>query len=57
MLATISDWMSDTASSVNQTVSLVAGLIYVNEENYIDALKTCHQGRSLEQMALCVQVR
>lgn len=55
-LATISDWLSDAASSANPMVSLVAGLIYVNEENYIDALKACHQGRSLEQMALCVQV-
>mmetsp|Transcript_35063 Transcript_35063/g.99403 ORF Transcript_35063/g.99403 Transcript_35063/m.99403 type:complete len:290 (-) Transcript_35063:171-1040(-) len=55
-LSTIGDWLSDTASSANPMVSLVAGLIYVNEENYIDALKACHQGRSLEQMALCVQV-
>lgn len=55
-LATVADWMSDVASSQNAMVSLVAGLVYVAEENFIDALKACHQGRSLEQMALCVQV-
>ena len=56
-LAAVSDWMADTASSQNAVVALVAGLVFVAEENYIDALKACHQGRSLEQMALCVQVR
>jgi hypothetical protein len=55
-LATIADWLSDAASNANPLVSIVAGFIYCGEENYIDALKACHHGRSLEQMALCVQV-
>uniref|UniRef100_A0A7S1T9E3 Coatomer subunit epsilon n=1 Tax=Tetraselmis chuii TaxID=63592 RepID=A0A7S1T9E3_9CHLO len=55
-LVTIADWLSDAASNANPLVSIVAGFIYCGEENYIDALKACHHGRSLEQMALCVQV-
>jgi hypothetical protein len=55
-LVTVTDWMSDSTSSQNAMVSLIAGLVYVAEENFTDALKACHQGRSLEQMALCVQV-
>lgn len=46
-------WASNPSS--DPTSLLMAGLIYTLEENYVDALKCCHSGRSLEMMALCVQ--
>mmetsp|Transcript_30813 Transcript_30813/g.79615 ORF Transcript_30813/g.79615 Transcript_30813/m.79615 type:complete len:290 (-) Transcript_30813:143-1012(-) len=55
-LSTITDWLADPASNANPLVSIVAALVYCSEENYIDALRACHHGRSLEQMALSVQV-
>ena len=47
-LSTLSEWLSDPASSNSATVLLVAGIIYANEGNYVEALKACHTGLSLE---------
>jgi hypothetical protein len=53
VLATLSEWLSDPATSANVTILLVAGLIYTNEENYVEALRAVHGGHNLE---MCVPV-
>lgn len=55
-VSTIAEWLEDPACSGNATVLLIAGMIYAREENYIDALKCCHTGVTLEMMALSVQI-
>lgn len=47
-VATISDWMQDAACNRNPLVLLVAGTIYAQEGNYVEALKACHGHQSLE---------
>lgn len=49
-------WLADPACASNPTVLLVAGLLYALEGDYVEALRACHGGASLEMMALCVQV-
>ncbi|GFR49642.1 hypothetical protein Agub_g11692 [Astrephomene gubernaculifera] len=56
VLATLQDWLSDSACNRNTTVLLVAGMIHAHEGNYPEALKCCHGSNSLELQALCVQV-
>lgn len=48
VLVTIHDWLADPATAHNTTVLLVAGLIFTNEEDYVEALKALHGGESLE---------
>ncbi|EFJ49020.1 epsilon-COP [Volvox carteri f. nagariensis] len=56
VLATLQDWLSDSACNRNTTVLLVAGMIHAQEGNYPEALKCCHGSTNLELQALCVQV-
>jgi coatomer protein complex subunit epsilon len=56
VLATISDWLQEPAYKNNAGVMLVVGLIYAAEENYVEALRACHGGLSLELRALSVQL-
>ena len=48
ILATLASWVVDPACAGNATTLTVAGLIYTSEENYVEALKACHTGLSLE---------
>jgi Coatomer epsilon subunit len=50
-LATLQGWLDDPTSSHNATVCPIAGIIYANEKNYVEALKACHAGTSLEMYA------
>lgn len=45
---TLQQWLDDQAVNSNATVLLVAGIIYANEEKFVEALKACHTGLSLE---------
>lgn len=56
ILSTLGEWLADSACNRNPTVLLIAGTIYAHEGNYVEALKACHTGLSLELMALCVQI-
>lgn len=47
-VATVAEWVDDVACNRNPTVLLVAGLVYANEANYVEALKACHSGLTLE---------
>ncbi|KAK9810168.1 hypothetical protein WJX72_005996 [[Myrmecia] bisecta] len=56
VLSTIADWLADPACNGNSMVLLIAGIIYTHEGNYVEALKACHTGISLEILALSVQL-
>lgn len=47
-LATVADWLADPTCASNATTAVVAGTIYISEEDYVAALKACHHGSSLE---------
>ena len=51
VLATLAEWQADPATASNVTVLLVAGLIYTNLENYVEALRAVHGGHNLEMCA------
>lgn len=44
----VAAWMGDLSCSSNPTVLTVAGLVHMLEDNYVEALKCCHSGQSLE---------
>ncbi|KAL3156931.1 hypothetical protein ABBQ38_001193 [Trebouxia sp. C0009 RCD-2024] len=56
ILSTIQDWAQEPSYKNNATVLLVVGLIYAAEDNYVEALRACHTGISLELRALAVQL-
>lgn len=55
-LETVGTLLADPICNNNPHVLLIAGLIYSQEGNYVEALKACHSGLSLEMSALCVEV-
>lgn len=56
VLSTLAEWVADPACSGNATALTVAGIIYANEGNDVEALKACHSGMSLEMCALGLQL-
>lgn len=44
----VGQWVSDPICNTNPHVILVAGLIYAQAGNYVEALKACHTGQTLE---------
>ena len=48
MLETLASWVADPACTGNAMTLTIAGIIYTNEGNYVEALKACHTGLSLE---------
>ena len=48
VLAQVASWLTDMSCTNNATVLLVAGLVFLLEENYVEALKCCHSGLNLE---------
>lgn len=50
-MATLASWVADPACAGNATTLTIAGIIYTNEEDCVEALKACHTGLSLE---MCV---
>lgn len=47
-LEAVAGWLADPTATSNPTVLLVAGLLFALEENYVEALKACHGGGSME---------
>ena len=47
-METLGSWVADPACAGNAMTLTVAGIIYTNEGNYVEALKACHTGLSLE---------
>jgi coatomer protein complex subunit epsilon len=58
-VSTVAEWIADPACAGNAMTLLVAGMIYANEGNYVEALKSCHTGLNLEMCgpgrAACAQ--
>ena len=48
ILSTVQEWAQEPSYRNNATVLLVIGLIYAAEDNYVEALRACHTGVSLE---------
>uniref|UniRef100_A0A0C9RGV8 Coatomer subunit epsilon n=1 Tax=Wollemia nobilis TaxID=56998 RepID=A0A0C9RGV8_9CONI len=55
-LSSLKEWLSDSAISNNPVLKLVAGTIYIYEQDYNEALKHTHSGGTLELCALTVQI-
>ena len=51
LLNTLTDWVADPTCQGNAMTLTVAGIVFANEEKYVEALKACHTGLSLE---MCV---
>jgi hypothetical protein len=51
-LSVIQGWMEDPFSNANPTACLIAGMIYANEGNRVEALKACHGPNS--SLEMCV---
>ena len=51
VVSTLVDWVADPSCAGNATTLTVAGIIYANEGNDVEALKACHSGLSLEMCA------
>ena len=48
--------MEDSSANTNPTLQLMAGYIYAYEQDYDKALRAVHNGYSLEQLALHIQI-
>lgn len=55
-LSSLKEWLSDAVISNNPVLKLIAGTIYVHEQDYNEALKHTHSGGTLELYALNVQI-
>lgn len=55
-LSSLKEWLSDAAISNNPVLKLVAGTMYMYEQDYIEALNQTHSGGTLELYALNVQI-
>lgn len=53
-LEQISSWLADPSYANNSTVLTIIGLIYALEGNYVEALRACHSGTSLEMYVVVV---
>jgi coatomer protein complex subunit epsilon len=45
---TVGTLLADPICNNNPHVQLIGGIIYSQEGNYVEALKACHSGASLE---------
>ncbi|GLJ35393.1 hypothetical protein SUGI_0711820 [Cryptomeria japonica] len=55
-ISSLKEWLSDGVISNNPVLKLVAGTIYMHEQDYNEALKHTHSGGTLELNALNVQI-
>ncbi|KAK9156181.1 hypothetical protein Sjap_003661 [Stephania japonica] len=55
-IASLKEWLSDAAIGSNPVLRLVAGIIYMHEQDYNEALKHTHAGGTMELHALNVQI-
>ncbi|KMZ68582.1 Coatomer subunit epsilon-1 [Zostera marina] len=52
----LQEWLGDAAIGSNPTLRLIAGIIYIHEKDYSEALKHTHSGGTMELNALNVQI-
>ncbi|CAN1226311.1 Coatomer subunit epsilon-1 [Linum grandiflorum] len=56
VIASLKEWLADSAIGNNAILKLIAGIIFMNEEDYNEALKHTHAGGTMELHALNVQI-
>ena len=56
VVSTLTAWVADPSCAGNATTLAVAGIIYANEGNDVEALKACHSGLSLEMYVSLARV-
>lgn len=47
-MVTLKQWMADGVAANNSTLQVIAGIIYLCEQNYEEAMKCLHQSNSVE---------
>ncbi|KAL2341612.1 hypothetical protein Fmac_009552 [Flemingia macrophylla] len=55
-IASLKDWLADPAIGSNATLRLVAGLVFLHENDFNEALKYTNAGGTMELHALNVQI-
>lgn len=55
-IGSLQEWLSDAAIGSNPTLRLIAGIIYMHEKDYSEALKHTNSGGTMELNALNVQI-
>ncbi|KAG6594404.1 coatomer subunit epsilon-1-like [Cucurbita pepo subsp. pepo] len=55
-IASLHEWLSDPAIGNNPTLRLIAGIIFMHEQDYNEALKHTNAGGTMELHALNVQI-
>ncbi|KAJ4745697.1 Coatomer protein epsilon subunit family protein [Rhynchospora pubera] len=56
VISTLKDLLADAALATNPTLRLIAGTIFLHEQDYNEALKYTHPGGTLDLHALNVQI-
>ncbi|KAE8723422.1 Coatomer subunit epsilon-2 [Hibiscus syriacus] len=56
IIASLKEWLADPAIGNNATLRLIAGIIFMHEEDYSEALKHTNAGGTMELHALNVQI-
>ncbi|KAF5782901.1 putative coatomer, epsilon subunit, tetratricopeptide-like helical domain superfamily [Helianthus annuus] len=56
VISSIREWLSDAAIGNNPILRLIAGIIFMHEQDYNEALKHTHAGGTMELNALNVQI-
>ncbi|XP_073003027.1 coatomer subunit epsilon-1-like [Typha latifolia] len=55
-ISSLKEWLSDSAIGNNPVLRLIAGIIYMHEQDYSEALKHTNSGGTMELHALNVQI-
>ncbi|KAM7263241.1 hypothetical protein ACFE04_000924 [Oxalis oulophora] len=55
-ISSLKDWLADPAIANNSTLRLIAGTVFMHEEDYNEALKHTNAGGTMELHALNVQI-
>ncbi|KAK8572664.1 hypothetical protein V6N13_048240 [Hibiscus sabdariffa] len=55
-IASLKEWLADPAIGNNAILRLIAGIVFMHEEDYIEALKHTNAGGTMELHALNVQI-
>ncbi|KAJ4981036.1 hypothetical protein NE237_031873 [Protea cynaroides] len=55
-ISSLQEWLSDPAVGSNSVLRLIAGIIYMHEQDYNEALKHTNAGGTMELHALNVQI-
>lgn len=55
-ISSLQEWLADPAIGNNPILRLIAGIIYMHEQDYVEALKHTNAGGTMELTALNVQI-